>query len=98
MDKRFKPKTTDDYIAERDARDAMYLKIHRREMGLPEAIKTMRKLSGLTQPEFAKHRGVSLDSLRSLESGAGNPTMETINKVVSIFGLEVGLVAKKRAG
>jgi DNA-binding XRE family transcriptional regulator len=65
-------------------------------LSLSQSIKELRRLSRLTQPEFAKHRGVSLDSLRALETGKGNPTVETINKVASIFGLEVGLVSKKR--
>jgi len=52
----------------------------------------MRKLSKLTQPEFAKHRGISTAALRQIESGAGNPTVETLNKVVQVFGLHVGFV------
>ncbi len=62
---------------------------------LTDALKLMRRISGLNQIDFAKHRGISVNALRQLESGQGNPTIETLNKVVSVFGLEVGLVAKK---
>lgn len=43
-----------------------------------------------TQPEFAKHRGISVQALRQIESGTGNPTVETLNKIASIFTVQVG--------
>lgn len=92
MDKRLKPV---DPAVERAQRDDMYRRLQRGELNLREAVRTMRRLSQLTQPEFARHRGISLDSLRSLEAGTGNPTVETLNKVVSIFGLEVGFVPRR---
>ena len=61
---------------------------------ITDALKLMRRISGLNQIDFAKHRGISVNALRQLESGQGNPTIETLNKVVSVFGLKVGLVAK----
>ena len=93
MDKRLKP-LVDPYAESRE-RDAVYLRLKNGELPIGQAIRAFRKLSRLTQPEFAEHRGISLDSLRALESGKGNPTIETINKVVSIFGLHVGLVPKR---
>jgi uncharacterized protein YegP (UPF0339 family) len=56
----------------------------------------MRKVSGLTQQEFAAHRGVSVQALKQLEQGRGNPTVETLNKLAAVFGLEVGLKPKRR--
>lgn len=58
---------------------------------IADAIKLMRRISGLTQERFAKHRGISVQALRQIESG-GNPTVETLNKVSSVFGLKVGFV------
>lgn len=55
----------------------------------------MQRASRLTQPEFAAHRGVSTATLRQILAGQGNPTVETINRIVSIFGLEVGLVPRR---
>ena len=92
MDKRLKQV---DPAVEREQRDAMYRRTLSGELSLSDAVRTMRKLSRLTQPEFARHRGISLDSLRSIEAGTGNPTLETLNKVVSIFGLEVGFVTRR---
>jgi len=45
--------------------------------------------------KFARHRGISTAALPQILSGRGNPTGDTLNKVVSIFGLEVGLVPKR---
>lgn len=71
-------------------RDEFYASIQSGELSIPKAVVSMRKISRLTQPEFAKHRGISVQALRQIESGLGNPTVETLNKVASIFGLQVG--------
>lgn len=54
----------------------------------------MRKLSGLTQPEFAEHRKVSVRVIREIERGDGNPTVATLNQIGAIFGLEVAFVRR----
>ncbi len=66
------------------------------ELTVHEAVAAMRKISRLTQPEFAKHRGISVQALRQIENGSGNPTVETLGKIASIFGLQVGFVRKRR--
>jgi DNA-binding transcriptional regulator YiaG len=85
-----------DREAERALRLEMYQRLAAGELTIAEAVKTMRRLSHLTQPEFARHRGISVDALRQIESGKGNPTVETLNKVVSVFGLQVGFVPRPR--
>lgn len=92
MDKRLRPL---DPGAEAQARADLYRRIVSGDLTIGESVRLMRKLSRLTQPEFAKHRGISLDSLRAIENGFGNPTTETLNKVVSIFGFQVGLVRRR---
>ena len=71
-------------------RDQFYASIRRGELSIAEAVVAMRKISQLTQPEFAKHRGISVQALRQIESGTGNPTVETLNKIASIFTVQVG--------
>lgn len=73
----------------------LYSRVVAGTIDLPAAIKMMRRISGLSQIEFAKHRGISVNALRQLESNQGNPTIETLNKVASVFGLQVGLVPKR---
>ena len=56
----------------------------------------MRRISKMTQPEFAKHQGLSVQSLRLIEAGKANPTIEALQKIASIFGLEVGRAEKRQ--
>lgn len=91
MDKRLKHI---DEAADAKARQALYDGLRAGTLSLPQAIRAMRRISHLTQAEFAAHRGVSVETLKLLERGQGNPTVETLNKIVSVFGLQVGLVAR----
>jgi DNA-binding transcriptional regulator YiaG len=88
-----------DREAERAFRESFYQSIDKNELSLPEAVKAMRKLSRLTISEFADHRGVSVPTLKQMESLRNKPNMkiETLNKVADIFGLEVGFVRKKKS-
>jgi transcriptional regulator with XRE-family HTH domain len=88
MDKRIKAKPSTD--AQMARRDQFYASIRKGELSIAEAVVAMRKMSQLTQPEFAKHRGISVQALRQIESGNGNPTVETLNKIASIFTVQVG--------
>ena len=80
--------------AERLLRDRFYQDIAEHRLSLATSIKTMRRLSRLTQAEFAKHRGISLVTLKALESGKTQSKVDTLNKVGEIFGLELAFVAK----
>jgi len=93
MDKRIKKI---DHALERQARDQLVEAVRRGELPFAEGVKQIRKLSKLTQPEFARHRGISLGALRQIESGTGNPQVETLNKIGEVFGLEVGFVIKSK--
>ena len=90
MDKRISKPVAPELAAER--RQALYRDVASGTITIGQAVHVMRKISRLTQPEFAKHRGISVQALRQIESESGNPTVETLNKVVSIFGLQVGFV------
>jgi DNA-binding phage protein len=94
MDKRIKHRTNEQDLA---LRDELHQALADNTLDLAEAVRRMQRISRLTQPEFAQHRGISTAALRKIMSGKGNPTVDTINKVVSIFGLEVGLVPKRPA-
>jgi DNA-binding phage protein len=92
MDKRLKHRNREAALL---LRDALYQGLAKNELSLGEAVRLMQRISGLTQPEFAKHRGVSVQALRQVISGKGNPTVETLNKVAAVFGLEVGFVPRR---
>lgn len=78
--------------------DALYASLAAGEIPLGEAVRRMRHISGLTQPQFAKHRGISLPALRQVESGRGNPTVRTLDAIAKVFGLQVGFVPRPAGG
>ena len=64
------------------------------QVEIGEAVRRMRHISGLTQPEFARHRNISVQALRQIETGKANPTVTTLDNIASIFGLKTGFVPK----
>lgn len=92
MDKRRNPP---DREALRAQRVALYDAIQRGEVSLRDAVRRMRALSGLTQAEFAEHRGVSIKVIKEIERGIANPTVNTLNQIGAVFGLEVSFVRKE---
>ncbi|CAH2808549.1 MAG: hypothetical protein PPHEESC_5990 [uncultured Paraburkholderia sp.] len=80
-----------------ELRTRFYERIERHELDLTTAVIEMRRISGLTQADFAAHRGVSLRVIQDIECGVGNPTVESLNRIAAIFGLEVAFVRKKRS-
>ncbi|MFM0741492.1 helix-turn-helix domain-containing protein [Paraburkholderia xenovorans] len=78
-------------------RRAFYERIGQGDMTIPEALKAMREMTGLTQAEFAAHRGVSRRVIQDIERGTGNPTVESLNSVAKLFGLQVGFVPIRRS-
>jgi y4mF family transcriptional regulator len=62
------------------------------ETNLIKFIKEQRKLARLTQPECARKAGVSLPFLRNLEQGKKSLQMDKVNKVLKLFGTELGVV------
>ena len=71
--------------------------IENRELSLGEAVRRMRKISGMSQKAYAKRIvGISPRILAEIERDEGNPTVETLNKIGRPFGYTVGFVPKQR--
>lgn len=66
------------------------------ELSITEGVREMRAIAGMTQEEFARHRGVSARVIKGIELGQANPTMATLNQIGQFFGLEVAFVPTKR--
>ncbi len=77
-------------------REELYRMVATGEITVGEAVARMRRISRLTQEEFAKHRGISHDALRKIERDKANPTVQTLNKVAEIFNLQVGFVPLRK--
>jgi len=59
-------------------------------------IKERRENLKVNQEDLAKLSGVGLRTLKQFESGKGNPTLQTIQKITNVLGLEVCLKVKKK--
>lgn len=78
--------------AVREAKRAeLYERAARGDLGLVEAVRMMRKIASKTQAAYAAMVGVSPRVLMDFERGAGNPTLETLEKLLRPFGLELGV-------
>lgn len=59
-----------------------------------EMIKARREALQVTQETLAELSGVGLRTLKQLESGKGNPTLLTVQKIADVLGLELCLKLK----
>lgn len=62
---------------------------------LIKIIKERRKTLKITQEDLAELAEVSLRTLKQFESGKGNPTLKTLEKLAEVLGLEIRLEIKK---
>lgn len=63
---------------------------------LGESIRSRRKELGITQPHLAELAGISLNTLYKLERGQSNPSLEVINKLAEVLGMEIKLEVVKK--
>ena len=57
-------------------------------------IRERRKDLKINQAKLAQLAGIGLNSLSRLESGKGNPTLESLLKIADILGFELKFVVK----
>lgn len=62
---------------------------------LGESIRNRRKELSITQPHLAELAKVSTNTLYKLERGLGNPSLDVLNKLVEVLGMELTLEIKK---
>jgi y4mF family transcriptional regulator len=63
---------------------------------LGETIKNRRKELKITQPHLAELAKVSTNTLYKLERGQGNPSLDILNKLAEVLGMELTLEVKKK--
>lgn len=61
-----------------------------------QVIKERREMLQVTQETLATLSGVGLRTLRQFESGKGNPTLSTLQKLTDALGLDLVLVVKSK--
>ncbi|MDQ1769289.1 helix-turn-helix domain-containing protein [Labilibaculum sp. A4] len=60
-----------------------------------QILKERRIMMQVTQETLAEISGVGLRTLKEFESGKGNPTLQTLQKLADALGLEFCLQVKK---
>ena len=60
-----------------------------------ETIKNRRNELGITQPHLAELAKVSTNTLYKLERGQSNPSLEVLNKLAEVLGMELSLNVKR---
>ncbi len=67
-------------------------------MHIDNIIKTLRDRRTslrVTQETLAEMSGVGLRTLKQIESGSGNPTLATLQRLADVLGMEIILQVKK---
>lgn len=59
-----------------------------------EIIKKRRKELSITQPHLAELAKVSTNTLYKLERGLGNPSLDVLNQLAEVLGMEISLKIK----
>ena len=52
-------------------------------------IKERRSLLGITQKDLADISGVGLRTIKEIETGRGNPAVNTLSKILAVLGMEL---------
>jgi DNA-binding XRE family transcriptional regulator len=63
---------------------------------IEKVIKERRSMLRLTQEDLAALAGVALRTLKAIEVGKGNPSLDTLQKIAEVLGMEVRLEVKHR--
>lgn len=61
-------------------------------------LRTARRRAGLSQRELASRTGVSQPTIAKIETGAADPRMKTVNRLLRACGQELIAVPKPGAG
>ena len=60
-----------------------------------EQIKRRRELLGLTQAHLSELADISINTLYKLERGQSNPTLDILERIMDVLGLELKLQIKQ---
>ena len=90
MDKRFNELSMNEQIQLR--RRAVEEVLGHPEWSLPQAIRHLKKTMRLTTAELAKMAGVGFRTLQDVEQEVSPGTVKTMNKVLGVLGLKLGVV------
>jgi transcriptional regulator with XRE-family HTH domain len=71
-------------------KEELYRSLAQGDIGIRDATRRMREILGMSQKEYAqKVADISPRILSEFENGSGNPTLATLEKIASPFGLKI---------
>ena len=59
------------------------------DMKIQEVMKLQRKALRITQQDLADMSEIAISTIKKIESGKGNPSLSTVEKIMDILGMEV---------
>ena len=92
MDKRYLPLPVSEQVLLR--RQAIEEVLAHPEWTLADAIRHLKKSMRLTSAELARLAGVSHRTVQDIEQGRSEGTVQTMNRLLSIVGLKLGVVRR----
>lgn len=64
-------------------------------MTLPEVMKSRRKALSISQHDLAEMAGVGLSTIKDIERGQGNPSLDTLSKILEVLGMEMVFIVRQ---
>ncbi len=58
-------------------------------MKIGKIIKERRAILGISQQDLSDYSGVGISTVKDLERGVGNPSIDTLKKILDVVGLEI---------
>jgi ribosome-binding protein aMBF1 (putative translation factor) len=75
-----------------DAFGAHFEAERRLHFDIPTMLTAARKRAGLNQKQLADLSGVGQSEISRIESGQGNPTLDTLDRIVAPLGVRIVIV------
>ena len=64
-------------------------------MDIGTVIKERRAFLGISQQDLSDYSGVGISTVKDLERGVGNPSLQTLQKILDVVGMEMVLQVKQ---
>lgn len=96
MDKRYNAISIPEQLALR--RQAVEAVLAHPEWTLQQSVRHLKRTLRLTSVELAKFAGVSTKTIQDIEQGRSEGTVQTLNRILGVLGLKLGVVRVQRNG
>ena len=64
-------------------------------MNIGTVIKERRALLRISQQDLSDYSGVGISTVKDLERGVGNPSLQTLQKILDVVGMDMVLQVKQ---